>query len=125
MEQESGIGGEMVRTKAKQATNRVNRRAAIEPGLGCTTRVYRTGCRSIGFESDMLTARAALKALAGDGKKLGEFQQPANAEAQEKEREGKQGEFSQAALWGAEPEWQGELSEEMAETGAGSREPES
>ena len=32
--------------------------------------------------------------------------------------------FSQAAAWEAEPQWQGESSEEEAETAPGSREPE-
>jgi hypothetical protein len=32
--------------------------------------------------------------------------------------------FSQAMAWSAEPEWMGESSEALSETGAGSREPE-
>jgi hypothetical protein len=32
--------------------------------------------------------------------------------------------YSQAAAWMSEPEWNGDSSEEMSETSAGSREPE-
>ncbi len=120
MEQESGIGGEMVRTKAKQASG-AHRRIANEPSTDSAARVNKKACRKLGFDSDRMMARVALKALNGDTKSLRELQRE---DSHYRAPETKSGGVSQAALWGAEPEWTGESSEELAETRAGSREPE-
>src|SRR5579862_967595 len=117
VEQESGIGGEMVRTKAKQAS-KAHRRNANEPSTDRAARVNKKACRKLSFDSDRIMARVALKVLNGDTKSLRELQREAKVDSQYRVLETKSGGVSQAALWGAEPEWTGESSEELAETRA-------
>jgi hypothetical protein len=107
VEEESGIGGSMVRTRGKEVSGPLSEAGeqVNEP------------------DDALLMAQVTERALRGDGKSI-------NALKAEPEAPGGSGDaskasgFSQALAWAAESEWQGEASESQAETASGSREPE-
>ena len=66
----------------------------------------------------------AEKASTGDKNSLQEFADFAHKTPQGGATEVKASGLSQATVWGAEPEWVGESSEEEAETSTARREPE-
>ena len=119
MEEESGIGGRMVRTKTNKATKagKVKRDRAGE-GRAPLSEPAEQG---VVEERVLMIAQVTETALQGKdvsaweglGEDPGAHEDAAKANG-----------FSQALAWKAEPEWQGECSEAEAETAAGSREPE-
>ena len=108
----------MVRTgnKATRAGKRVS-------GAGRTSKKESDGIGE-SRESTIATARIAeLALLAGRGSLPNT--KVSNQSPQGEQRGTKGNGFSQALAWTAEPEWEGESSEEASETAGGSREPES
>lgn len=122
VEEESGIGGKMVRKKRRtveepheQGAGGSGKRPGPASELGDVegTRMKEVlGCQF---------AETALSGGTGSCQKL--IEQTNEASAKEGLEANHNG-FSQAMAWGAEPEWQDESSEEASETAAGSREPE-
>ena len=121
VEQESGIGGRMVRagnktTKTgKQATGGGN-----GEGLAPMKESIEVG---VIVESTKTHARFTEMALLGERGRLQRIMDSNHSQQGEQPETNRNG-FSQALAWKAEPEWQGELSETESETAAGSREPE-
>ena len=66
----------------------------------------------------------AERTLNGEERSLHDWMGPSNEERVGEPTETNRNECSLAMAWSAEPEWQGESSEAVSETGGGSREPE-
>ena len=119
VEEESGIGGRMVRTKREKATNANRRDGDNASGRKCA--LSEPAERDAVNEREQLVAQVKERALHGKSVDLlkglpeapGAHEDTAKASG-----------YSQALAWEAEPEWQGECGEAEAETAAGSREPE-
>src|SRR3954452_19750925 len=112
----------MVRTGNK-ATRAGKRVSGDGNGAGPTSTKESDGI-SQSRESTIATARIAeLALLAGRGSLPNT--KDSNQSPQGEQPETKGNGFSQALAWKAEPEWEGESSEETSETAGGSREPES
>lgn len=122
VEEESGIGGKMVRKTRSTARGPKQRGAekndkktapAADLVEGEGNRVKELlGCQ---------ITEAALSGAAGNCQQM--LERSKETSAQEGQGANHNG-FSQAMAWGSEPQWQGESSEEASETAAGSREPE-
>ena len=122
--QESGNGGKMVRTKKVKVTKESRRNAKRESEGSDSVVTIAIGGESPQEPQQCAFARAVEDALFGSAESmrlvvnLKDETMPAN------ESESTRSGFSQADAWRAEPEWTGEASEELAETGAGRWEPE-
>jgi hypothetical protein len=122
--QESGNGGEMVRTKRTTGTLAGRQRAKRDAeGDESVMTIGLTG-ESLQDRQHCAFAKVFEDALFGDAlsKRLVAKRpdDPTFTHGSESTGRG----FSQAAAWAAEPEWIGEASEETAETVTGGREPE-
>jgi hypothetical protein len=100
-EEKSGIGGSMVRTTKKKAA---------EAGLA--------------GENAKVAAQSVERVSRGCRGRFQEWGDIKNTVREKEEPETKPNGFSQAMAWMSEPEWDGESSEGLSETLAGSREPE-
>jgi hypothetical protein len=105
VERESGIGGRMVRTKKRTATEECNSAPGADEN--------QTGLTYLGN-----------KAVSGDQSSLDNLMKLSNEGSRGEPSETNQHGFSQAIAWRSESEWQGESSEAEGETAGGSREPE-
>lgn len=119
MEEESGIGGRMVRTTKKSGDEQPSDGKGKEPFLE-----GEIASTEIEQEKERVASQFAEKALRGDRGSLHPLFGVANQTSRLGEPDTNHNDYSQAMAWGAEPEWQGESSEEACETAAGSREPE-
>ncbi len=134
MEQESEIGGEMIRTEE----TKVRKVRVTKAGATKETRQRRSRV-AVGEGADMMTALADRK-LRQEGRKILD-KVATNAKdgnvpctrllmdlsekfKQRKACGKKRKRVGLASMWSAEPEWRGESSEAEAETASGSREPE-
>jgi len=121
VEEESGIGGRMVRTTGRTTTE--------QQGVDGDGKEALQNSEFAGMNADAEKAQVASqfaeRALRGDPGGLHPIFSPSNQAVQLGESETKRNDFSQAIAWGAEPEWHGESCEAASETAAGSREPES
>jgi len=122
VEEESGIGGKMVRTARRTAREPKEHGADREKTRSVPAGELVEG-EGIRVE-EMLGCQATENALSGGN---GRSKQPLERRDEASAKEGLEAShngFSQALAWGTEPEWQGESSEEASEMAAGSREPE-
>lgn len=123
VEEKSGIGERMDRTTTKKnkkkTTGVVKRKAGKENSA-------RAGEQADGLtnEDTQVVVQVVERALHGDSSSRDTFVGLSNQDSVGAEDEASPGGFSQALAWGAEPEWQGESSEAVAESAGGSREPE-
>jgi len=121
VEEESGIGGRMVRTKGKKVTE-ASRKSGNHAG-GRSNALSKAAAQDAEAQREQVTAQVSEVALRGEKQGWDGLKNlPENTGADEKAA--KPNGFSQALAWEAEPEWQGECSEAEAETARGSREPE-
>ncbi len=120
MEEESGIGGKMVRTKRETA--KASHRKPGAEGVDDTAWMSNQADRGQAQERANEAAQFAETANLADENNLNTLNglNGPGGHAPEANRIG----FSQALAWNEEPEWQGELNEAEAETAIGSREPE-
>lgn len=119
MEEESGIGGKMVRTTEKSGDKQraeEKRKELILEGVRAEMEIDQ--------EQERVASQFAERALRGDRGSLHPLFGVSNQAFRLGEPEMNNNDFSQALAWVAEPEWQGESSEAASETAAGSREPE-
>lgn len=122
VEEESGIGGKMVRT-ARRTASKSNEQRTGRNG----TRSARAGelVEGEGIQvKEMLGCQVTENALSGAAGSCQQLLEQTNGASASEGLEANSNGFSQAIAWGAEPEWQDESSEEASETAAGSREPE-
>lgn len=123
VEEKSGIGGSMVRATGKKRTRR-SRHAAGAGSGGDSAAADEVAEASLGDETRKAVAHFAERAFRGRPGGMRPWNDVADTVAGEEKSGTDQNGFSQAEAWMSEPEWNGESSEVMGETSAGSREPE-
>ena len=113
----------MVRTTRKNAT-KTGKRASGAASGNEPAQVSEVADAGIADESFKVVSHLTEMALCGTERTMDYLLGLSKTAPREDEPETHQNEFSQAAAWMSEPEWNGESSEEIAETSAASREPE-
>lgn len=122
--QESGNGGEMVRTKRTTRTQASGKKTKRNAGGNDNVTAIAVAGESLQERQHYVFAKALEDASFGDAPSMRLVTKERDEPARTNESESTGIGFSQAAAWAAEPEWIGEASEETAETGSGRREPE-
>jgi hypothetical protein len=110
----------MVRTTRKKATKNGRRTARKATGKK-TAQVSEIAEAGIFNESPKVVTHLAERALCGAEGSFGYLESLSRTSREAEATTNRDG-FSQALAWMSEPEWNSESSEEMSETGAGSRE---
>jgi hypothetical protein len=113
----------MVRTRGNKRTGK-RRQQQDTSGGEATAQVSGIADAGLTDEGPMLVVQLTEQAFRGNAQNTGELLSLSNKESGGSEGEAAPIGFSQALAWELEPEWQGESSEQKAETAIGSREPE-
>jgi hypothetical protein len=114
----------MVRTKRARVTTASRQKETRVNGKDAGIATVATGGESLQEIQSRANSKVIGNALFGEATCAQLMTKQKDDTMPAKEPESACNGFSQAAAWAAESEWTGEASEETAETGSGSREPE-
>ena len=114
----------MVRTAKNKAT-KASKRAARARNCDGAGQMIELAGSGLTYEGTTVVSQLAESMLCGNPRSYEKWLDLSTSAPRGEEQASSPNGFSQALAWKAEPEWEGESSEETSETAGGSREPES